>query len=117
MHDPSIAQSVQFWTACDIVAGMDSFQEENIKAMAAEQVKLKAWDAEKRNLNNQCGPAMSGACTMKPMRPKLYEWVEAELRTTRKQAHRVDRLFELQGLLEKNPDVARILDLIEDLRS
>lgn len=49
-------------------------------------------------------------------RPSLRERVSIQLSESTSAAARSGRLSELQRLLEANPDVARILDLIEEVR-
>ncbi len=48
-----------------------------------------------------------------PARVPLQERVEMQLNRANRDARKVERLHELQHLLQKNPDVARILDLMD----
>lgn len=57
---------------------------------------------------------MSGAATIG--RPGLRDRVRDQLSRASQEASRASRLDELETLLDKHPDVARILDLVEDLR-
>ncbi len=49
-------------------------------------------------------------------RPCLRERVEAQLNHAHTEARKAQRLAELAELLHKHPDVARILDLVEEVR-
>lgn len=49
-------------------------------------------------------------------RPSLAERVTTQISRARREARQLDRLSELRYLLEKNPEVARILDLMESLK-
>jgi predicted Zn-dependent peptidase len=50
-------------------------------------------------------------------RPGLRERVSSQLRDINRQEKKGLRLAELQHLLDKNPEVSRILDLLEEVRS
>lgn len=50
------------------------------------------------------------------MRQPLIDAVASQAEAAEFQACKAARLRELQGLLLKNPDVARILDLLEEVR-
>lgn len=51
-----------------------------------------------------------------PCRPSLRERVDQQCCYARNESRRARRLDELARLLDKNPEVARILDLMEELR-
>jgi hypothetical protein len=51
-----------------------------------------------------------------PCRTSLRDRIESQLNRARTESRKVERLDELAFLLSKNPDVARILDLLEDVR-
>lgn len=70
-------------------------------------------DAGYGTLGGMAPNTMSG---MDPRRPSLMESVESQLHRATGEARKADQLRELQYLLQKNPDVARILDLIEVVR-
>ncbi len=53
---------------------------------------------------------------LEPARPNIRERVAKQLEYSQTEARKVGRLRELSRLLEKNPDVARILDLVEEVR-
>jgi len=97
--------------------------------MEQEQAKtyinaaLEKERAEKLYQQNQCG-ATIGASQMsaKPLedpchRASLRERVLMDLAKARRESRKLERLSELEYLLDKNPDIARILDLIEDVRA
>lgn len=49
-------------------------------------------------------------------RASLRERVAGQLRHAQQEAGKAGRLMELDMLLDKNPDIARILDLVEEVR-
>jgi hypothetical protein len=51
-----------------------------------------------------------------PCRASLRERVAMDLRRSQKEADKRDRLAELDMLLDKHSEIARILDLLEDVR-
>jgi biotin synthase-related radical SAM superfamily protein len=63
----------------------------------------------------QCG-AQTANVTDEPCKPGLFERVRMQARSAERETHRAMRLAELSHLLEKNPEVARILDLMETVR-
>ena len=75
---------------------MNSEHEQKLKAMAYEQAQ------------------MQGQCGM-PKRLTLRGRVSQRLDDAHRAARKADRLEELQMLLAKHPDVARILDLMEEM--
>ena len=85
---------------------MDYEQERKIKAMAAEQ--------------NQCGAAMGldprGEIGYKPERQYLRGRLREQYDRCSKEARKSNRIEELLGLLDRNPEVARILELLEELQ-
>lgn len=52
-----------------------------------------------------------------PARTSLTERVASDLYRAIRESRRSHKLEELKYLLEKNPEVARILDLMEEVRS
>ena len=74
-----------------------------------QEQKLKAMEAE-RLMQAQCGCDVQ---TQTPDPPTFMERVRQNLEHSRKEMRRADNLSELQYLLEKNPDMARILELLE----
>lgn len=59
----------------------------------------------------QCGTANEAT---QPMQASLRERLREQAARARRESRKVDRLDELNYLLDKNPEVARILDLLED---
>lgn len=51
-----------------------------------------------------------------PCRASLMERVSSQCHRSGQEARRLGRLQELQYLLDKNPEIARILDLLEEVR-
>lgn len=49
-------------------------------------------------------------------RPSLRDQVERQKYEAVRASHKAERMKELAYLLDKHPDVARILDLLEDVR-
>lgn len=91
-----------------------------------QEAKMKAYQtqcAEKASENPNCDTVgtMNGApigyagesCT----RASLRERVASQTHRARKESRRLDRLNELEYLLDKNPEIARILDLLEEVNS
>lgn len=46
----------------------------------------------------------------------LRRRIQVQVRTAKRESRRLEKLMELEYLLEKNPEIARILDLIEEVR-
>lgn len=72
-------------------------------------------DREQR-LRKEAYSAAEAGCAMSPGRPSLRERVAVELAAAKQEARRAARLEELDGLLGKHPDIARILDLVDEMR-
>jgi len=82
-------------------------------AKLAEQVKYqqdRAYMQSQSTTTNNCPPQAAQA------RYTLRDRVESHLNASYAASHRVNRLEELSSLLQKNPDVARILDLLEEVQ-
>lgn len=77
--------------------------------------RLKATMAQQQMGQNACGCGSIGAET-KSARPSLGERVRDQRYHAEAQVQRAMGLSELQHLLDKHPDVARILDLMELVR-
>ncbi len=78
--------------------------------------------AEKLNAMNQAKAQQStgaaiGGCGLdsEPMRESLTGRFRNRLRRHQREGRKADQLGELLHLLEKNPEVARILDLVDAL--
>lgn len=61
--------------------------------------------------------SLGGYDTEGPCHVGLVERIHAQLRRTTGEARRAERLQELAMLLDRNPEVARILDLVDEFRS
>ncbi len=72
-----------------------------------------AQETKAYHANEMAGSGSLGYGLDKPCRPSLMERVSSQRRRAQQEADQVNRLAELQYLLEKNPEVARILDLLE----
>ena len=87
-----------------------------------ENEKLAAMRLEQSRLNQSASTAggMIGGYAAKecedPCRTPLREQVHYQLREASRQSRKAVQLEELAILLEKNPEVARILDLMEVVR-
>ena len=86
-------------------------QEKEIKERAHEAARL----AQARTPSS-CGETTTGL-TNECVRPNLRQRVADSLYLTRRNRANESALQELSLLLEKNPDVARILELIESTHS
>jgi len=74
---------------------------------------------EKENALNEKMKAqgmLGGREAMRTGRPDIRERVSDQMHRAHADAQRATRLSELDHLLTKHPDVARILDLMEDVR-
>jgi hypothetical protein len=92
-----------------------------------EQPKQKGWKmfgdkTAEPCLENNAGVATDRVATMQGLcgegeaqceRPRLIERIVRQRCRAQKQAHKVDALAELESLLQENPAVARILELLE----
>lgn len=85
---------------------MDLSKEEAIslkKAAAAEMAQLRVGSGLQGNL-----------CAA---RAGLRDRVESQAGEAERQSRKADRLRELGYLLDKNPEIARILDLLDEVRA
>ncbi len=73
--------------------------------------KLRAYNAMMQGQFLNASP--KDACS----RPSLGQRVADQLGQAHREARKRDHLEELNYLLGKNPDIARILDLVEELRA
>lgn len=85
---------------------MNYEQEQKLKAMQADCAKGAATPYGMLNTLDQDSPC----------RASLRERVAMDLRRAERESYKALRLRELSDLLEKNPDMARILDLVEEVR-
>ncbi len=80
---------------------MDRYQEEELKTMAYEQAQC-------------CDGIGKAGCDVAP-RVHLRDRVQDKLRQAERQASKAHSLNELARLLDKNPDIATILTLLEEM--
>lgn len=92
---------------------MDKQQQEMKEA--AEKAHTTQKEAEYKTQTAYRGDCAS-MLAQEPARPSLRDRVEYDLTNARQASRRRDRMEELAHLLDKNPEIARILDLVEDLR-
>ncbi len=85
-------------------------QEANNKASALQQCNTR------KDLRTACGELRGGGLMATGGRQSLRDAVEQQLGDAELAVYRANQLAELRGLLDKNPDVARILDLVEVVR-
>lgn len=79
--------------------------------LAEEKAKMQAQSGCAGYASNLAYGA--GNLGIQPASPTLRDRVAQNLANAQREARRTDALYELQHLLEKNPDVARILELLE----
>ena len=85
-------------------------QEHKLKSMAEQEARL--------NQGSTCassvlGSTNEGCCLASP---SLRERIRNQSYHAKVESRRVEQLQELEFLLDKNPEVARILDLLESVR-
>lgn len=89
---------------------MDYETEQKLKATCAKQTK-RPYD------NVDCGPGeirgISNQAMDAPGFPNLRERILSRLGHAGREASKLESLRELQHLLDKNPETARILELVE----
>lgn len=85
--------------------------------------KERAYQQQMQAQTGAIGGAMTPKSLDEPCRASLRERIEMDLgrarresRKLERESRKLERLSELESLLDKNPEVARILDLIEDVR-
>lgn len=78
--------------------------------------KERAYQQQMQAQTGAIGGAMTPKSLDEPCRASLRERVAMDLGRARRESRKLERLSELEFLLDKNPEVARILDLIEDVR-
>ena len=89
------------------------------EAANEREQKLKQEAMNQCNAQRPYGAALGGQMAMskdlEPARQSLRERVQSGLRRAQREAIKHDRLSELNFLLEKYPEIARMLELIEAL--
>lgn len=89
---------------------MNNLQEEML-------AKKLAYEASQIQTQGHCADSTSGLIgNPMPSRVGIRERVNAQLHRAQQESNRASRLHELAYLLEKNPEIARILDLVEEVR-
>lgn len=81
-----------------------------------ESMKAQAEFQAKNYATGKADVGILTNATSEPCRPSLAERVRLDLNRARQESVKASRLEELNMLLSKHPDVARILDLLEDVR-
>ncbi len=66
---------------------------------------------------NCAGSAGIGKPAMHIAEPSMRERLKAQLYHAQKESSKENKLLELEYLLDKNPEVARILELLDQVRS
>lgn len=95
---------------------MDYANEAKLKQMATEQQTARAYDNTKCNVGSgSLGGAMCMDQDKIPCRDPLIERVRSRFHRSASEGRKADRMNELLFLLEKNPEVARILDLVGEV--
>ncbi len=94
--------------------GNDFEHESKLKAMHAEQARVVQELRSGMLGSNSCG-SNETAKSCDPARPLLRDRVAMQLRRAENEGAKASRLAELQYLLDKNPEVARILELVKGI--
>ena len=87
---------------------MSDYINEKAKALAAELGK-----AQMANASMTQGYVGGGMALDEPCKAPLRDRIGSRARRAGNEARRAENLKELQYLLDKNPEVARILELLE----
>ena len=88
------------------------FNEDIAKAVAAKEAQA----AQSANMATAQGYAGGLLGCDKPYRSTLRDRLKWTIKSANDQNHKARKANELVALLEKNPEVARILELIEELQ-
>lgn len=91
---------------------MDAEQEQKLKAIAEQEYRMRQSGA----VQGDCLQAQSQPVNYCNAQPSLRERIRADRFRAEESATRRDRLLELEYLLDKHPDVARILELLDQVR-
>lgn len=96
---------------------MDREQEEKVMAMAAEQARSLG-TMNQNAAGTATGGGGIGGCVGKHevAQPSLRERIYSQRRHAQTESKRLDQLTELQFLLDSNPEIARILELLESVK-
>ena len=81
-----------------------------------QEQKLKAMGAQQQATESTLYGSIGAKGLDEPRRPSLRERVAMDLHRAERESNKAMRLRELSELLDRNSEVARILDLIEEAR-
>lgn len=96
---------------------MDYATEAKLKQMASEQQTGRSYDNAKCDVGSGfLGGAMCMDQDKTPCRDPLIERVRSRFHRSASEGRKADRMNRLLHLLEKNPEVAEILDLVEEVK-
>lgn len=84
------------------------------KNMETIEQKLKYYAESNAQSNPQCG--VLGKDVIEPMRDNLRGRIADQRQRAERESRRAMALAELEYLLDKNPEFARILDLLEEVK-
>jgi hypothetical protein len=85
---------------------------EKMAALAKHEIQAKTQGGA---ATNPLGMGLDTADRAQPMRENLTGRFRSQLQRAQRESRRETQLAELLDLLDKNPEVARILDLIDSL--
>ncbi len=92
---------------------MDNRLEQDPAIIRERVEKAIAQNLAYANAGSTQGIAGEGAM---PKAPSLRERVDSQLNRARRERIKAEHLEELSYLLDKHPDISRILDLLEEVR-
>lgn len=88
---------------------MQEMEREKIRQDALYQQRGLGKAADPHGYADQCN-------RVEPVQVSLQDRLRDQAAQARRESRKADRLDELNHLLDKNPEVARILDLLEDVQ-
>lgn len=93
---------------------MDWQTEQKLKEEANQATANAKYADQRSGIGLDQGQVGGPMSLQTPGRDSLRNRVEAKLNRANGEARKVELLHELQHLLQKNPEVARILDLLDE---
>lgn len=97
---------------------MDYATEQKLKSAISQNQAQTPYPPTGGGDASQCGELRGlGRAVDDPCRQTLNERIASQLRRAQRESSNLSALGELQYLLEKNPETARILDLLEAVRN
>ena len=84
--------------------------------MHEQEAKLKATQEKQYTAQTPAIGTLGGYALDEPARPPVRQRVEMAAHRANQSARQLEQLRELANLLDKNPDIGRILDLYELVR-